>query len=62
MKKGVWIICIKSYCIDGKEISKGRMKYSYARFPVSGLWLRATEDEIETKQWFKGKWFNLKNI
>lgn len=65
MKKsnGMWIICINTYYLEcGAEIPKGRMEYSYARFPVSGLWRLANEDEIQTKDWHKGNYFNLKNI
>lgn len=60
--KGKWIICVRSYEVDGEEIPKGRMKYSYARFPVSGLWRLATPDEIETKKVHKGNHFNLTNV
>lgn len=61
--KGTWIICTSTYTLDnGKEIPKGRMEYFYGRFPVSGLWRRATDKEIETKVWHKGNYFNLKNF
>lgn len=62
---GIWLICIKSYYLEcGSEIPKGRMEYSYAQFrqACSPNWIRATDDEIETKQWHKGNWFNLKNV
>lgn len=61
--KGQWLICIQGYFLEnGNEIPKGRMEYSYGRFPVSGLWRRATEEEIESKNWHKGNYFNLSNI
>lgn len=63
--KGIWIICTNSYMLEnGTEIPKGRMEYSYAQFrQVCALnWRRATEDEIQTKDWFKGNYFNLKNV
>lgn len=63
--EGIWIICIKSYYLEcGTEIPKGRMFPSNARWSqaCSPNYRRATEEEIETKQWHKGNWFNLKNI
>lgn len=57
-----WLICIKSYENDGLEIPKGRMIYTDCRFPVSGLWRNATDEEVETKDLFKGNYFNLKNV
>jgi len=49
---------------NGTEIPKGRMEYSYAQFRQACAlnWRRATEDEIQTKDWFKGNYFNLKNV
>lgn len=62
MKKGIWIICIESYEIDGQEFSKGRLEYS-SRIPLNNKWRQATPDEIENKQRSnKGNWFNLKNF
>jgi hypothetical protein len=61
--KGYWVICVNSYEYDGEEISKGRMDYHYSTRPIiSNNWRRATSDEVETKQNFKGRWFNLKNV
>jgi hypothetical protein len=61
--KRYWVICVNSYEIDGKEFSKGTMKFHESIRPIiNNNWRRATEDEIETKQWFKGVWFNLKNV
>ena len=62
---GTWIICVSSYTLEnGTEIPKGRMEYSHAQFRQSCApnWRRATEDEIQTKEWFKGNHFNLKNV
>lgn len=59
MQKGMWIICVSSYEIDGIEIPKGRMNYTYGRLPVNGLWRRATDEEIETKKWHRGNYYNL---
>lgn len=61
--KPYWIICVNSYEYDGKEISKGSMHLHYSMRPVmSKNWRRATGDEVVTKNWFKGNWFNLKNV
>lgn len=62
--KGTWIICVQSYEIDGVCYPKGRMEYSYAQFrqACSPNWRRATDDEIATKQWHNGNYFNLKNV
>lgn len=57
-----WLICIISYEIEGTEIPKGRMEYTNCRFPVNGKWRNATQEEIDTKQCFKGNYFNLKNV
>jgi len=63
MTKRYWIICTHSYEVDGTEISKGSMKYHTSTRPViSNYWRLATQDEINTKQWVKGKYFNLKNV
>ena len=60
---GYWVICTQSYEIDGTEISKGRMDYYTSTRPImSTKWRRATQDEIETRQYFKGNCFNLKNV
>lgn len=57
---GYWIICVQSYDYEGTEIPKGRMKYHTSTRPViSKRWRRATEQEVETKQCFKGNYFNL---
>ena len=63
--EGKWLICINSYFLEnGTEIPKGRMEYSNAQFrqACSPNWSRATEQEIETKDWYKGNYFNLKNV
>lgn len=60
---GYWVICTQSYEIDGIEIPKGRMKYHTSTRPImSTKWRRAAQDEIETRQYFKGNCFNLKNV
>lgn len=60
---GYWIICVQSYDYDGREISKGTMKYHTSIRPViSNRWRRATKEEVETKQNHKGNWFNLLNV
>ena len=63
MMNGYWIICTRSYEVDGEEIPKGRMKYHISIRPVmNDAWRRATVDEIETKQYHKANFFNLKNV
>lgn len=60
---GYWVICTQSYEIDGTEISKGRMNYHTSIRPImSTKWRKATQNEIETRQYFKGNCFNLKNV
>lgn len=61
--KGYWIICINSYEIDEVYIPKGRMDYYTSTIPVINPdWRRATQEEIDTKQFFKGNYFNLMNV
>jgi hypothetical protein len=61
--KGYWIICTKSYEIDGVEIPKGRMNYYTSTRPVvNDAWRRATPEEIETMKIHKGNYYNLKNV
>ena len=38
------------------------MDYYNCRLPINGFWRAAAEDEIKTKDWYKGKFFNLKNV
>ena len=61
--KGYWVICTKSYEIDGIEIPKGRMDYYTSTRPiVNSNWRKATQDEVDSKQYHKGSAFNLKNV
>ena len=61
--KGYWEICTKSYEIDGTEIPKGRMSYHTSTRPtVNQDWRRATQEEIDTRQYYKGNDFNLRNF
>ena len=61
--KGYWIICVQSYQIDGTEIPKGRRGHHTSKRPVvSRKWRRATQDEIDNMDKFKGNCFNLKNV
>lgn len=56
--KGYWIICVKSYEIDGEIISIGHMNYHTSiRCVVNSAWRKATEKEIEMKRWHKGIWY-----
>lgn len=60
---GYWIICQYSYEYEGNEIPKGRMKFHTSQRPVlSKRWRRATDEEIKTKRWFKGNYFNLQFV
>jgi len=61
--KGYWVICTKSYEVDGIEVPKGRMDYYTSTRPiVNSDWRRATQEEIETRQRHKGNTFNLRNV
>ncbi|GEM_PF-5472901 len=61
--KGYWIICTKSYEIDGTEIPKGRMSYHTSTRPVvNSDWRKATQEEVDTRQYHKGNAFNLRNV
>lgn len=61
--KSYWVICTKSYEIDGVEIPKGRMDYHTSIRPIQNPdWRRATQEEIDTRQYFKGNAFNLRNV
>lgn len=53
--KDRWLICTKSYEYDGDTIVAGELDYQRKgmRFPVSGLWRRATLDEVDGA-YFKG--------
>ncbi len=61
--KGHWVICTCSYEIDGVNIPKGRMDYYTSKRPIQNPdWRRATQEEINAKQFFKGNHFNLMNV
>lgn len=59
-----WMINTRSYSVDGIEVPKGRMirKKKGERPIINEDWRPATEDEVNTKQWYKGYYFNLKNV
>ena len=58
-----WVICVNSYKYEDTYIPKGRMHKHYSERPIQNKdWRRATQDEIDTKDWFKGNFFNLKNV
>lgn len=60
---GYWVICVQSYEYDGIEIPKGRMRYHQStRLIISNKWRRATQEEIDTRQFHKGNTFNLMNV
>ena len=60
---GYWVICVQSYEYDGIEIPKRRMSYHQSTRPIiSNKWRRATQEEIDTRQYHKGNAFNLINI
>lgn len=59
LSKGHWKICTESYEIEGIEIPKGRMCfYTSTRPIVNQRWRRATQEEIDTRQYHKGNAFN----
>jgi len=60
-EKGCWYICRNTYEIDGVEIPRGRMIFSL-RPIFNNDWRVATPEEVETKQWYKGHYFNLKYV
>jgi len=63
LKKGCWMICTKSFEIDGTKTPKGRMFYHIPMRPiVNPDWRKATQEEIDTRQYHKGNAFNLRNV
>lgn len=57
---GYWVICVQSYEVDGVEISKGKMSYHTSVRPIiSNKWRRATQEEIETREYGKRGAYNL---
>jgi len=60
---GYWIICTKTYEIEGIKIPKGRMSFhTSTRRVVNSDWRNATQEEIDDKQYFKGNTFSLINV
>lgn len=59
-----WMINQNTYSVDGIEIPKGRMhKMQKGQRPIINTdWRKATEEEVKTKQWYKGHYFNLMNV
>lgn len=59
-----WMINQNTYSVDGVEIPKGRMyKIQKGQRPIINTdWRKATEEEVKTKQWYKGNYFNLMNV
>jgi len=61
--KGYWVICQQSYEVDGIYIPKGRMDFHESPIPIQNEdWRRATQEEINTKKYHKGNFFNLPNV
>lgn len=62
--KYYWKINTVTYTVDGDEIPKGRMRRKEIgeRPLINPFWRMATDEEIETKQYHKGYFFNLKNV
>lgn len=64
--KGYWVICLTSYEIDGKQITKGDMDYYTSLRPIiNPYWRRATQKEIDNRRFYKGKTYlpnNLQNF
>ena len=57
-----WIINQNTYTVDGIEVPKGRMVKMNKKTdrPIQNKdWRKATDFEIETKQYYKGNYFNL---
>lgn len=59
-----WMINQNTYSVDGKEVLKGEMhKMQKGQRPIlNNDWRKATEEEVRTKQWHKGNYFNLINV
>jgi len=64
MKKYYWIINTRSYSIDGIDVPKGRMQRMEkgSRPVVNEDWRSATQEEVVTKKWHNGHYFNLKHV
>ena len=58
--KGYWIICVNSYEFEGVHIPKGRMVHHTSKRQILNPdWQKATQEEIDTRKYFKGNAFNL---
>ena len=59
-----WMINQNTYSIDGIEVKKGEMHKMQKgqRAIINNDWRKATEEEVRTKQWYKGHYFNLMNV
>jgi hypothetical protein len=57
-----WMINQNTYTIDGIEVKQGRMEKikKGSRPIINPDWRKATNEEVETKQWYKGNFFNLR--
>ena len=56
-----WLINQRDYIVDGHEVKRGRMSRieKGSRAVMNPDWRLATHEEIESKQWYKGHFFNL---
>ncbi len=56
-----WMINQYTYTVDGIEVPKGRMQKikKGSRPIVNPDWRKATDEEVATKQYYKGNFFNL---
>jgi len=59
-----WMINTVTYSVDGVEVKKGRMwkRKSTDRAVINKDWRKATEEEVKTKEWYHGNYFNLMNL
>ena len=60
-----WIINQNTYNVDGIEVPKGRMAKMNRKTdrPIQNKdWRKATDFEVETKQYYKGNYFNLSGV
>ena len=55
---GYWVICLQGYEIDGIDIKKGQMDYYTSSRPIINPdWRKATDTEVEKKDFYKGNWY-----
>lgn len=59
-----WMINTNTYSVDGIEVKKSKMckMKKTDRAIINDDWRKATEEEVKTKQWYKGTCFNLMNV